>query len=163
MIEQLLVFKDTGILLLKKNIQERVNDEAEELVTGFFSVIFQYFSEKFGKIEKIQTSKNLILISKIGNIYVALTSSWLKKESQFPINDNLYFLNKRLEEIACNTMQIIEDKIRKYYHHSEVFQISELEALIDKILKLEVEKMDIIRSLIDGGEIQSDFVQIYKS
>lgn len=162
MIEQLLVFKETGILLLKRNLQKKINKEAEELVTGFFSVVFQYFSKNFGRIEKIQTSKNLILISKIGDVYISLVSSWIDKESKIPIHDNRYFLNKRLEEIAVNTMRIIEDKVRKYYHLHEILQTEELESIIDNVLDAEMEKMDIIRSLINGEQINSDFMKVYR-
>lgn len=172
MIEQLLVFKQSGILLLKKEIETTLNKEPDELVSGFLSVLFQYFTERFGKIEKIQTSENLILITKIGKIYIVLIALWLKEESKLPINGNVYFLNKRLEEIAVNAMRIITKKVNRYYslHPSELdkicydsFHLSELESLIDHILETEKQKMNILRNLSNSGDLRSDFCRIYQN
>lgn len=171
MIEQLLLFKESGILLLKKNIAGNSQNDADELVSGFLSALFQYFNNRFGKIEKIQTTRNLILIAKFRTVYVVLIASWIKDESDMPIKDNVYFLNRRLEDIAVKAMEVISRKVNRYFKfHPEAAdnicygsaETKELDNLINTILETEKEKIEIIRSLAQSGRIKPNFSKIYE-
>jgi hypothetical protein len=70
MIDELLVFQDSGILLLQKRFSEFRMDTQEDLVTGFFSAMFHYFSGQFGALKCIKTENKLILVRKIADMYI---------------------------------------------------------------------------------------------
>ncbi|MBD3351629.1 MAG: hypothetical protein GF364_09100 [Candidatus Lokiarchaeota archaeon] len=110
MIDLLLIFKESGISLLGYNLTENRNlneKNEEELVTGFFSVLFQYFSTQFGQIQSIRTEKKMILIKKIESVYVSLVITLLENptDSRF---EKVWFLNNRIEEMAIRLIKSIE-------------------------------------------------------
>ncbi|MBD3349922.1 MAG: hypothetical protein GF364_00370, partial [Candidatus Lokiarchaeota archaeon] len=156
MIEHLLIFRDNGLLLLKKRLVDTEEKETDDLVSGFFSVLFQFFTKHFGDIQSIKTSKNLILISKVHDVYVALISAWITDESQLKINNNTWFLNKRLEEIAINAMNYIKHKLNPFLKNLDLNDgkiypntktLNDLQLVIDETLEKEIQKMNIIRSI----------------
>ncbi|MHA1341820.1 MAG: hypothetical protein ACTSRZ_18370 [Promethearchaeota archaeon] len=170
MIEKLLLFKESGILLLKKKLTDKEEKDTEELASGFFSVLFQYFSSHFGKIESIKTTDYLILITKIEKIYIVLISSWIKENDRGFINDGIYFLNKRLEEISIKTIKYIENKL-----YGDITQIckdydklcadsqtmAKISKTIDEILDYQTEKMKIIRNINSPDKFVINASKIY--
>lgn len=172
MIQQFLLFRQTGILLYQKKFCHSENPDTEDLISGFFSVVFQYFSNQFGQIRRIETENNLILISKIDQLFIALISSWIKEKNSNLINDNIYFLNKRLEDIAVKTLKSIERRIFPYVidlskNYNEILlkneAIDKIEKIVDEILNRDMKKMDVIRSINSPGQISTDYLKIYRN
>lgn len=172
MIQQFLLFRQTGILLYQKKFCNTESPDTEDLISGFFSVVFQYFSNQFGQIRRIETENNLILISKVDQLFIALISSWIKEKNSNLINDNTYFLNKRLEEISVKTLKSIERRIYPHVvdlcnNYTDILPKNEaldkIEQIVDNILNRDMKKMDVIRSINGPGQISTDFLSIYRN
>lgn len=177
MIELVLVFTETGILIFKKrfgNLDRNENEEAE-LISGFFSVVFQYFSSQFGLIQSIKTENNLILIKKIDKIYLSLVIAMLKDPPDSKI-EKVWFLNNRIEELAQETLRKMEFKIKPFFRDQNIpvedvgfnfSMINKLQLVIDNLILEDIRKMEILKEMIGptskSERSQNKFVQIYEN
>jgi len=171
MIEKLLLFKESGLLILKKKLTNKEEEDTEDLASGFFSALFQYFSTHFGKIESIKTTDYLILMTKIDKIYIVLISAWIKEQGKNLINDGIYFLNRRLEEISIKTLKYIEQKLKldilkicKEYNKLTINSetMDKINKQIDEILEVQSEKIKIIREIESPENFTLNFSKIYE-
>jgi len=150
MIQSVLIFRDSGILIYKKEINLNElkksenncienNEYSENLITGFFSVIFQYFSNKFGIIQSIKTKNNLILIKKIDDVFLTLIMRIIEQniENFDEEIDKVLFGNKRLEEIAENTLKSLENKLISYL---KKLKINKEENCLNSPIHIEIDK-----------------------
>ncbi|MHA1729196.1 MAG: hypothetical protein ACTSWY_10755 [Promethearchaeota archaeon] len=168
---KLLIFLDSGLLLFKKNFNKKSVMNQEDLVTGFFSAIFHYFTEQdLGKIQSIKTENKCILIGKVENIYISLIISLYTKERMNKKLDSekIWFLNKRLEEITlnllkslerCVSVKLYENKFQKGKDCPNTTIFSQIEKDLDPIIKQFIQKIDIIRKM--GQQEVSLLNQIY--
>ena len=113
-----MIFQTSGILLMKKEFSKysKLMQEHEDLVSGFFSVMFQYFAEQFGQIQKISTDEKLVLVKKTEGVYVALVTSLYKndklvKEAMQASTEEIWLMNKKLEQISTIILNLISDKV----------------------------------------------------
>ena len=123
MIEKLYIFEENGILLLKKDYFQTPFQEieSEDLVSGFFSVMFQYFSRNFGRINIIKTDDKVICINHVSGAYVAIVSTrydphsanHIKKNGYFAKYEEVWNTNYRLEEISCRILASVSKNIEK--------------------------------------------------
>lgn len=119
MIDLLLIFEETGILLKKipfSALPLSSDLDTEELISGFFSVMFQYFSMHFGKIHCITTEDHFIFVRNLHGVYVSLVVSQFKHEchnlrAQSSHEREIWLVNKRLEEIATHLLTDIATRL----------------------------------------------------
>jgi hypothetical protein len=122
-IEFILIFEENGLLIQKLDFTKPKTDPAQEptslddLITGFFSALFTYFSDNFGKLQSIFTQEKMILTQKVNNLYIALVGSLydpqIKSDKvRFTLGKEIWLANKRLEEIAVGVLYSIS-KIMK--------------------------------------------------
>lgn len=168
MIERLFVFEEDGILLLKKNYSQGkfTEIEGEDLVSGFFSVMFQYFSRNFGKINIIKTDDKIICINHVAGAYVALVSTRYDAKSFNRMGNTAYFAkyeevwntNSRLEEITCRVLGTISRRMEgrttkdesgniRQFRNMENFQM--LRPQIDGIIHRGNRQIKSIREITD--------------
>lgn len=177
MIDLVLVFTETGILLIKKrfaNLDKNENEEAD-LISGFFSVVFQYFSNQFGLIQSIKTENKLILIKKINKIYLSLVVDLFHDPPDSKI-EKVWFLNNRIEEIAHGTLKKMEHNITPFFQNLNIpiedvglnfSLINNLRVVVNKIILEDLKKMEILREMIGPTskmeKLQKNAIQIYEN
>ena len=163
----LLVFQESGLMLLKKEYCHSYDsrlEELEDLVTGFFSAVFQFFAGKFGEVKSIRTEKKLFLIRKVQGVYISLLISLFDMgEIQADIDDDsIWIMNKRLEETSLSLLTEIERKIATHIFklkckdilnkpHTQMFV--KIEKSIDKVVEEAIYKISIIKRLIARSNI----------
>ncbi|MHA1341956.1 MAG: hypothetical protein ACTSRZ_18965 [Promethearchaeota archaeon] len=110
--------------------------DPEDLITGFFSAVFQYFSTQFGEIQSIKTKNNIILIKKIENAYVSIVIRTIDY-SKVEFSEKIWFLNKRLEEIGETMLRSIE---RNLVAHLRRLRLNGEEACLSSPVINEIER-----------------------
>ena len=135
MIEFVLLFNEAGILLKKlefdlDNSKQRiVFSDPEDLVASFFSVMFTYFSDHFGKIQAIYTADRLILIRKVDWMFIAMVVDQIKleglsKRAAFAQEAELFFTNKRIEENCHFVLKDICSQCERYFSEHSGISVS---------------------------------------
>lgn len=158
MLNKLLIFLDSGLLLFKKNFDHSFIDDQEDLVTGFFSAIFHYFADRdLGTIQTIKTENRIILIQKIQQVYISIFISLFHEDIENNIAaEELWYYNKQIEEISTNLLKIIERKLAIHLSNNSILKdercpdkllFFKIEREIDEIIKIYSEKIEIIHSI----------------
>jgi hypothetical protein len=152
MIELLMIFDESGLLLKKVDCRGLANTKifTEDLLSGFFSVIFQYISTHFGKIRLIQSEQNLIIIQQCESIFVTLIINLFhplgsNQRSIFAQNREIWLVNKRLEEIGINILSKCASLIRQFLGEFQIPSINEI-LNTDSMYQLDVAIKDIIKN-----------------
>ena len=168
MIDELLVFQECGILLLKRKFSNFKMETQEDLATGFFSAMFQYFSGQFGALKSIKTENKLILVRKIADMYLVLVITLFKLESseretkENNKSERIWLLNHRLEETSNNILMIIERKIMAQLFRIKIkdsqippptsTMLEAIEHEVDEIIKEGEYKFEILHNLLEKEE-----------
>ena len=170
MLNKLLIFLDSGLLLFKKYFDHSINNDQADLVTGFFSAIFHYFADQdLGSIKTIKTENKIILIQKIHQVYISIFISLFPDEI-LQNTEELWYYNKQIEEISTNLMKILERKMTIHLSNNSILKeercpekllFFEIELEIDEIIKSYYEKIEIINSIIQKKRKSPN--QIYKN
>ena len=173
MLNKLLIFLDSGLLLFKKSFDHSFIDDQEDLVTGFFSAIFHYFADRdLGTIHTIKTENKIILIQKIQQVYISIFISLFHEESmQNSIAaEELWYYNKQIEEISTNLLKIIERKLAIHLSNNSILKdercpykllFFKIEREIDEIIKNYSDKIEIIHSII--RKKRKSLTRLYKN
>lgn len=111
MIKKLLIFEKSGICLFSKDYCLSLLEEDDELVTGFLSVLFGFLDAKFGILNSIHTTNNVLLITAVQDVYIMLVIERIESLSEGAENDRCTLLNKRLENACKSLLNLIERKV----------------------------------------------------
>lgn len=173
MLNKLLIFLDSGLLLFKKSFDDSIINDQDDLVTGFFSAIFHYFADQdLGTIQTIKTENKIILIKKIQQVYISIFISLFHEEigHNNVANEELWYYNKQIEEISSNMMKKIERKLVFHLSNNSIIKderspdkllFFKIEREIDEIIKNYSEKTEIIHSIIQKK--RKSLNQLYKN
>jgi hypothetical protein len=173
LLNKLLIFLDSGLLLFKKNFDHSINNDQADLVTGFFSAIFHYFADQdLGTIKVIKTENKIILIQKIHQVYISIFISLFHEEimQENIATEELWYYNKQIEEISTNLLKILERKMAIHLSNNSILKdercpdkllFFKIELEINEIIKSYYEKIEIIHSIIKKK--RKSINQIYKN
>lgn len=173
MLNKLLIFLDSGLLLFKKSFDDSIIKDQDDLVTGFFSAIFHYFADQdLGTIQTIKTENKIILIKKIQQVYISIFISLFHEEIGLNnvANEELWYYNKQIEEMSSNMMKKIERKLVFHLSNNSIIKdercpdkllFFKIEREIDEIIKSYSEKTEIIHSII--RKKRKSLNQLYKN